>query len=97
MIEKKICLTFHLFKEFFSFFKRSILGGVFQSNHHILVDGHGLHVSLEAIEQTQYFRLDVCTLTSHIFHAMQSFDVSCLNFFITTFKRKIYTLLGNAS
>ncbi len=93
MIEKKTWMTFHLFKEFFSFFKRSFLGGVFQSNHHILVDGHGLHVSLEAIEQTQYSRLNMCTLPSHIFHAMQSFDVNCLKFFTTTFKREKYGVM----
>ncbi len=48
-----------LFKEFLSFFKRSILGGIFPSNHHLLIlDGHGSHVNLEVIEQVQQFGLD---------------------------------------
>jgi hypothetical protein len=42
-------MTFYL-----SFFKRSILGGIFQSNHHLLVlNKHDSHVTLEAIKQTQ--------------------------------------------
>jgi hypothetical protein len=39
-----------LFKEFFSFFKRSIPTGILKINRHSLImDGHGLHVTLEAI------------------------------------------------
>lgn len=42
-------MTFYL-----SFFKKSIPGGVFQSNHHLLVlNRHDSHVTLEAIKQTQ--------------------------------------------
>jgi hypothetical protein len=34
-------------KDFLSFFKRSILGGISPRNHHLLIlDGHGSHVSL---------------------------------------------------
>jgi len=44
-------ITSFLFKGFLSFFKRSILGGIFQSNQHLLIlDGHGSHVIVEAIE-----------------------------------------------
>jgi hypothetical protein len=42
-----------LFKEFF-FGKRLVPMGISQSNHHLLiVDGHGSHVSLEAIKHAQ--------------------------------------------
>jgi hypothetical protein len=38
-------ITSFLFKKFLSFFKRSILGGIFQYNQHLLIlDGHGSHV-----------------------------------------------------
>lgn len=44
-----VWMTFYL-----SFFKRSILDGIFQSNHHLLVlNKHDSHVTLEAIKQTQ--------------------------------------------
>jgi hypothetical protein len=36
-----------------SFFKKIVLGGISQFNHHLLImDGHGSHVTLEAIEQS---------------------------------------------
>jgi len=41
-----------LFKEFLSFFKRSIPGGFSPINHHLLaLYGHGSHVNLKAIKQ----------------------------------------------
>jgi hypothetical protein len=53
-IQTKAWMTSFLFKEFLSIFKKSFLGGVFPSNRHILIiDGHGSHVNLEAIEQAQ--------------------------------------------
>jgi len=43
--------TSFLFKEFLSFFKRLVLRGISPSNRHLLVlDGHGSHISLEAIK-----------------------------------------------
>jgi hypothetical protein len=43
-------MTSFLFKELLSLFKRSLLIGIFQSNWHLLIlDGHGSHVTLEAI------------------------------------------------
>jgi hypothetical protein len=65
-IQTKAWITNFLFKEFLSFFKRSILGGSFLSNHHLLIiNGHGSHVNLEAIEQVQQFGLDMIMLLSH--------------------------------
>ncbi len=38
-------------QNFWSFFKRLILGDIFPNNCHLLaLDGHGSHVSLEAIK-----------------------------------------------
>jgi hypothetical protein len=60
-----------LFKEFLSFFKKSILGGIFLNNRHLLtLDGHGSHVTLEAIEHAQQFGVDMITLLSHTSHVL---------------------------
>jgi hypothetical protein len=63
VVQTKAWMTSFLFKEFLSFFKRSILGGSSPSNHHLLIlNGHGSHVSLEAIKQVQQFGLDMIML-----------------------------------
>jgi len=77
-VQTKAWMTSFLFKEFLSFFKRSILGGSSPSNHHLLIlNGHGSHVSLQAIKQVQQFGLDMITLLSHTSHVLQPLDVSC--------------------
>jgi hypothetical protein len=51
-MQGKAWMTSFLFKEFLSFFKKIVLGDISQSKHHLLImDGHGLQVTLEAIEQ----------------------------------------------
>ncbi len=70
MQSKAWMITF-LFKEFMSFLKRSIPSGISITNKHLLIlDGHGSHVTLEAIEQVQEFRLDMIILPSHTSHAL---------------------------
>jgi len=77
-----------LFKEFFFFFNKSILGGVSFNNRHLLIlDRHGNHVTLEVIEQVEDFGLDMITLPSHTSHALQPLDVSCFKPFKTTFRK----------
>ncbi len=50
MIQTNALMTFFLFKEFMSLFKRLNLNGISQFYQHFLVlDGHGSHVMLEAI------------------------------------------------
>ncbi len=52
VIHIKTWMTSFLFKKILSFFKRLVLGGIFLSNYHLLaLNGHGSHVSLEAIER----------------------------------------------
>jgi hypothetical protein len=64
-------MTTFLFKDFMYFFKRSIPSGISITNRHLLIlDGHGSHVTLEAIEQVQKFGLDTNTLPSHTYHAL---------------------------
>ncbi len=54
-----------------SFFKRLVLGGISQTNCHLLIlDGHGSHVILKAIKQAMDFGLDMITLPSHTSHAL---------------------------
>jgi hypothetical protein len=49
---------------------------------------HGSHVTLEAIEQTQTFGLDMVTLPSHTSHALQPLDVACFKHVKTTFRKE---------
>jgi hypothetical protein len=77
-----------LFEEFLPFFKQSVLGGVFITNQHLLVlDGHGNHVTLEVVEQAHEFGLDMITLPTHTYHALQPFNVSCFKPFETAFRK----------
>ncbi len=60
-----------MFKEFLSFFKRFIQGGISQTNHDLLIlDGHGSHITLKTIKQVQEFGLDIVTLPFHTSHAL---------------------------
>jgi len=71
VVQTKAWMTRFLFKEFLSFFKRLVPSGISPSNYHLLtLDGHGSHVNLKAIEQTQQFDLDMITLPSHISHVL---------------------------
>jgi hypothetical protein len=79
----------YLFKKFISFFKRSILNGIFQFNQHLLIlDGDGCHVTIEAIKHAQPFGLNMITLPFHTSHLLQPLNVSCFKSFKTTFKTK---------
>jgi hypothetical protein len=54
VVQTKAWMTSFLSKEFLSFFKKSVPSGISPSNCQLLaLDGHGSHVSLEAIEQVQ--------------------------------------------
>jgi hypothetical protein len=63
---------------------------VFLTNKHLLVlDGHGSHVTLEAIKHAQEFGLNTITLPSHMSHALQPLNVFCFKPFKTTFKKVV--------
>jgi hypothetical protein len=58
------------FQGIFFFFQMSILGEISLTNRHLFIlDKHGSHVTLEAIEQTKEFGLDMITLPSPTSHA----------------------------
>jgi hypothetical protein len=60
-----------LFKEFLFFFKRLVLGGISLTNRHLFIfDGHGSHVTFEAIEQAQTFGFNLVILPSHTSYAL---------------------------
>jgi hypothetical protein len=51
MQKKETWMIISLFKEFLSFFNKSILGGMSFSNQHLLIlNGHSNNVTLQAIE-----------------------------------------------
>jgi hypothetical protein len=52
------------------------------------LDGHGSHVTFEAIEQVQEFGLDMITLLSHTSNALQPLDVACFKPFNNAFKKE---------
>jgi hypothetical protein len=59
------------FQQIFVFFKRSIPSGISISNRHLLIlDEHGSHVTLKAIEQARVFGLDMVILFLHTLHAL---------------------------
>jgi hypothetical protein len=89
-------MTTFVFKDFLSFFKRSIPSDIFLTNKHMLIfDGHGSHITLEAIEQAQAFGLDMVTLPSHTSHALQPLDITCFKPFKTAFRKEKDTTMVN--
>jgi hypothetical protein len=78
-------MTSFLFKKFLSFVKGLVQGGISLINRNFLIlDGHGFHVTLKTIEQTQAFGLNMITLPSHTSHALQLLDVAYFKPFKTT-------------
>jgi hypothetical protein len=53
----------------------------------LILDGHGCHVPLEAIEQAKELGLDMITLPLHTSHIVQPLDASCFKSFKTSFKK----------
>jgi hypothetical protein len=88
-MQLKAWMTTFLFKKILSVFKKSIPSRISLTSRHLLIlDGHGSHVTLEAIEQTKKFGLDMIILPSHTSHALQPLDVACFKPFKTTFKKE---------
>ncbi len=98
IMQKKTWMISFLFKnKFFSFFKKSISSVVSLTDKHVLIiDGHGSHVTLEAILQAQEMGLNMIILPSHTSHDLQPLDVSYLKLVKTTFKKvRIATMFRN--
>jgi hypothetical protein len=85
-MQKRAWMTTFLFKKFLSFFNKLIPSGVSFNNRHLLIlDGHGSHVTLEAIKHAKDFGLDMITLPSHTSHALQPLNVYCFKPFKISF------------
>jgi hypothetical protein len=70
-------MTNFLFKKLLWFFKKLIPCGISLSNRHLLMlNGHGSHVILEVIEQTQKFGLNMIILPLHVSHVFQPWNVA---------------------
>jgi hypothetical protein len=90
-------MTNFLLKEFLSFFKRLVQGVISLTNRNLLIlDGHGSHVTLKAIVQTQAFGLNMITLPSHTSHTLQLLNVAYFKLF-NTILRKIKCCDGQPS
>jgi hypothetical protein len=73
---------------YFYLIKRSILNELSLTNRHLLIiNGHGSHVTLEAIERAKDIGLDMITLPFHTSHALQPLDVYCFKPFKTIVKK----------
>jgi len=56
VMQNRAWMTTFLFKEFLSFFNKLVPSGISQFKRHILIlNSHGSHVTLEAIEQARTF------------------------------------------
>jgi len=85
----KAWMTTFLFKKNLSFFKSFIPNEISITNRHLLIlDGHGSHVTFEAIEQAQKFGLDMIILPSHTSNALQPLNVVYVKPFKTIFKKE---------
>jgi len=88
-MQLKAWMTTFLFKQFLFFFKRFIPSGISLTNKHLFIlNGHGFHVTLEAIEQTKEFGLDMIILPLHTSHALQPLDVACCKPFKIAFRKE---------
>jgi hypothetical protein len=52
------------------------------------MDGHGFHVTIQALKQVVKVGLDMVTLLPHTSHALQSLDVTCFKPFKITFRKE---------
>jgi hypothetical protein len=70
-MQKKAWLITYLFKEWFIFFCSYVPKGVSKENQHFLImDGHGFHITIQALEQAAKIRLGMVTLPTHTSHAL---------------------------
>jgi hypothetical protein len=54
--------------------------GVFQENQHLLIlDGHGFHVTIQALKQVVKVGLDMVTLLAHTSHAFTTRNLVICN------------------
>jgi hypothetical protein len=52
----------------------------------LIPNGHGSHVTIEALEETIELSLDMVTLLAHILHALQPLDITYFKPFKNAFR-----------
>jgi len=82
-------MTAYLFLAWLTHFSRHVrrLHGLSTENKHLLIlDGHGLHVTLEVVKKATMEGIDIITLPSHTSHRLQPLDVSIFKSFKAGFR-----------
>jgi len=81
-------MTNYLFEALITHFLETVekMDGISKTKRHLLIlDGHGLHVTLYVIKRAMSRGLDLLTLPSHTSHALQPLDVTCFRPFKLSF------------
>lgn len=82
-------MTKELFLNWRCHFVASIPGGVSLENRHLIVlDGHGSHVTVQMIEQSNKLGIDLLTLATNTTHGLQPLYVNLFGPFKIYFKSK---------
>jgi hypothetical protein len=87
-MQPRAWMTSYLFSTWISHFIECVqsIGGISTKNRHLLIlDGHSSHVTLDIVQEARTVGLDLLTLPSHTFHALQPLDVSIFKPFKTFF------------
>jgi len=70
-------------------FKKSIFQELFQDNQHLsIMDGHGSHITIHALEQVK-FGVDMVTLSTRILHVLHPLDITYFKPFNIAFRKKL--------
>ncbi len=77
MLIKRLFLKLNFFTT--TFLAYFIMFGPLTNMHLLILDGHGSHVTFEAIEQAKEFGLNMITIHLHTSHAFQPLGVACFN------------------
>jgi hypothetical protein len=71
-------------------------GGIFQNNHQLLIlNGHGSHVTIEALEQTTKIGFNMVTLPSCTSHVLQPLNITCFKPFKNALKKEQNSTMTN--
>jgi hypothetical protein len=81
-------MTSFVFKKFNSFSGGQFQGISLSNQHLLIIDVHGSHVTLEAIDHAQQIGLNMIMLPSYTFSPLQPSHVLCFKTFKTIFKKE---------
>ncbi len=85
-----------LFLKWLCHFVAFVLGGVSPTNKHLLIlDGHGIHMVVQTIQEGKNLGIDLLTLSPYTTHRLQPLDISVLGPFKNYFKAKRASWMAN--